>query len=240
MADAEPAAMALVTPTHQFPLGVTLSLKRRMALLKWASSADGWIVEDDYDSEFRYQGRPIPALKSLDRSDRVLYAGTFSKILAPGFRVGYLVVPRRLVARFKDMAAMLQPPPSRIVQATIAEFMERGHLARHIRRMRALYAERRAAVADALVAQGEPSLSLDLQPGGMHLLARLHPGVDDVAVAGRLSADGIGVTALSACGVDSAGPSGFLLGFTNVATEYASVAANRLVESMRRAARHSA
>ncbi len=148
---AEPARIAVVTPTHQFPLGVSLSLARRMALLKWAASAGAWIVEDDYDSEFRYRGKPLPALKSLDRRDRVIYVGTFSKVLSPGLRVGYMVVPQSLVCRFSELAGALQPPPAALVQETIGAFLERGYFARHIRRMRQLYAERRDALAEALM-----------------------------------------------------------------------------------------
>jgi len=231
-----PASLALVTPTHQFPLGMSMSLQRRMALLHWATSVQGWIVEDDYDSEFRYQGRPIPALKSLDRADRVLYVGTFSKVLSPGLRVGYLVLPRALVERFAGIAQLLQPPPSALVQATIAAFMEQGHFARHIRRMRALYAERRAAVADALARYGPSGLRLDLQPGGMHLVARLPAGTDDVRLAARLADAGMALRPLSACHVQSAATPGFLIGFTNIEPGDAPHAARRLAEAMDRAA----
>jgi GntR family transcriptional regulator/MocR family aminotransferase len=225
--------MAVVTPTHQFPLGVTLSLARRMALLNWAASADAWIVEDDYDSEFRYQGKPLPALKSLDRRDRVLYVGTFSKILAPGLRVGYIVAPQQLVPRLVQAAEFLQPPPAALVQAAIATFLEQGYLARHIRRMRQLYADHRAALADALRKHVHPALSIDLQPGGMHLLARLPRGTDDVDLVARLARQGIAPAPLSACGVEAPYAPGLLIGFTNVDTGKATAAARRLAQAMR-------
>ena len=231
---ARPARIAFVTPTHQYPLGVTLSLPRRMELLKWAEAEQGWIVEDDYDSEFRYQGKPLPALKSLDRPDRVLYVGTFSKVLSPGLRVGYMVLPAALVGRFTDIAQALQPPPAHLIQLAIAEFMEQGYLARHIRRMRQLYAERRAALADALSAHA-PALSIDLKPGGMHLLARLPRGTDDVKLVERLKEAGMLPSPLSICGVERLYAPGLLIGFTNVEAKKASNTARRLAEAIKTA-----
>jgi GntR family transcriptional regulator/MocR family aminotransferase len=210
-----------------------MSLQRRMELLTWARGADGWIVEDDYDSEFRYQGKPLPALKSLDRGERVLYVGTFSKVLSPGLRVGYLVLPEALIERFTEAAQVLQPPPAHLVQAAIAEFLEQGYLARHIRRMRALYAERRAALADALTEQ-VPSLSIALKPGGMHLLARLPRGVDDMALVDRLKGAGMAPSPLSISGVQRPYVAGLAIGFTNVATGQALNAARRLAVAINR------
>lgn len=224
--------LVIVTPTHHFPTGVTLSLARRMALLEWAAETGGWIVEDDYDSEYRYSGKPLPALKSLDRQDRVLYAGTFSKVLSPSLRVGYLVVPRTLSADFRKTAELLQPPPSVPVQATIAAFLGHGHLGRHIRRMRQLYAERRAALTQALRQELGSRLSLEVQPGGMHLLGHLPPGTYDVALVQRLRPLGLQPLALSLCGVEAPASPGLLLGFTNVDLAQAPQAAKRLSEAL--------
>ncbi len=224
------ARLVLVTPTHQYPTGVTLSLSRRIALLKWAQTNDAWIVEDDYDSEYRYQGKPLPALKSLDRQDRVLYAGTLSKVLSPSLRVGYLVVPRNLNNTFRRTANLLQPPPSVLVQASLAAFLEQGHLGRHIRRMRALYLERRTALATALNQQLGSRLRVELQPGGMHLLGRLPKGTDDVGLVARLQQHGLSPAALSACGMASSQVAGLLLGFTNINSSQATTAAKRLAE----------
>jgi len=229
---APPARLAVVTPTHQSPLTVTLSLPRRMALLAWAAAAEAWIVEDDYDSEYRYLGKPLPALKSLDRHDRVLFVGTFSKVLSPGLRVGYLVVPSGLVERFRAIADLLQPPPAALVQATIAAFLDQGYLGRHIRRMRQLYGERRTALVEALREQARSLLSIELQPGGMHLVARLPRGTDDVALVARLVEQGIGPSALSAWGVEAPYAPGLLISFTNVDVKNAPQSARRLADAL--------
>ncbi len=227
-----PARIVMVTPTHHYPTGVTLSLSRRIELLKWATEHDAWIVEDDYDSEFRYQGKPVPALKSLDRHDCVVYAGTFSKVLSPSLRVGYLVVPPKLKQGLWETAALLAPPPPVIVQATIAAFLEEGHFGRHIRRMRARYAERRTALIRAL-GQVSFGLSIELQPGGMHLLGRLPRGTDDVGLVAHLKLQGFRPTSLSGCGVEAPYKPGLLLGFTNVDSRDASEVARRLADAVK-------
>jgi len=227
----EKVDLILVAPSHQFPLGVTMTMRRRLALIDWARRNDAWIVEDDYDSEFRYQGKPLPALKSLDRRDRVLYVGTFSKVLSPGLRVGYLVLPPSLVGRFTDVAQFLQPPPAHLIQLTIAEFMEQGYLARHIRRMRQLYAERRAALADALSEQ-VPALRIDLKPGGMHLLTRLPRGTDDVRLVERMKKAGLSPSPLSISGVERPYAPGLVIGFTNIDTKKARSAAQALARGL--------
>jgi GntR family transcriptional regulator / MocR family aminotransferase len=149
VAHARDARLAIVTPSHQAPLGVALSLPRRLALLAWASEAGAYVVEDDYDGEFRYTGRPLPALKSLDRADRVLYAGSFSKVLFPGLRLGYLVLPEELVETFSGAILNRSAGASTFEQRVVATFMCEGYFARHLKRMRSLYAARRQALADA-------------------------------------------------------------------------------------------
>lgn len=222
------ARFAVVTPSHQFPAGMALSLSRRLALLKWASAAGAWIVEDDYDGELRYRGRPLPALKSLDKAGRVLYAGTFSKILFPGLRVGYLVVPDALLSRFARAAALLHPAPSALDQAAIATFMAEGHLARHIKRMRRLYELRRDALVEALDETLGDVLRVEPPAGGMHLVARLRRDADDMVIAKRAQERGLAPGALSRCASERRADPGLLLNFTNVTVESARIAARRL------------
>ncbi|TAL92710.1 MAG: PLP-dependent aminotransferase family protein [Paraburkholderia sp.] len=227
------ARFAVVTPSHQSPLGVSLSLARRHALLDWARAGDRWIIEDDYDGEFRYRGRPLPALKSLDTagSGRVLYTGTFSKVLAPGLRLSYLVVPQEQVVRFAETAGRMQNQCPRLLQATLARFIEEGAFARHIRKMRSIYADRRATLADALCAALEPRAQLRMQAGGMHLLAMLDNGSDDGAIAMRARSLGLSVQALSAWYAEATSRRGLLIGFTNVRSSQEASALSRTLAS---------
>lgn len=231
-AAAPDARLAVVTPSHQSPLGMTLALARRLALLDWADTANAWIVEDDYDSEYRYTGPPSPALKSLDARDRVLYAGSFSKVLMPGLRLGYLVVPGSLVDTFVNAARLLDGGQPVLPQAVVARFMAEGHFARHLRRMRALYAARRNALATALAAEFGDGLRIELQAGGMHLLARLPAGADDVALGARANDAGLAVAALSPAAIEHAVAPGLILGFTNLPVEAATDAARRLCQAL--------
>jgi GntR family transcriptional regulator/MocR family aminotransferase len=219
--------MVYVTPSHQAPLGVGLSSSRRLELLKWASAAGAWIFEDDYDSEFRYGSQPLPALKSLDGNDRVFYAGTFSKVLFPGLRLGYLVPPDSQVEHIGAIVQALYRDRPVPMQATVAEFMTGGHFARHVRRMRVLYSERRSALAAGLRAAFGPKLRIHLEAGGMHLLARVPDGADDVACATAAAKSGLAVTALSQWCLES-DQTGLLLSFTNIASRDARDLATRL------------
>jgi GntR family transcriptional regulator/MocR family aminotransferase len=210
------ARCALVTPTHQSPLGVSLSLPRRQALLDWAERNESWIIEDDYDSEYRYHGRPLPALKSLDREGRVLYCGTFSKVLMPGLRLAYVVVPSAQVARFTDIADVLHNHCPQLLQATAASFIEQGHFARHLKKMRSLYGQRREWLTAALREALGDWLQIDNGAGGMHVLARLAAGTDDVGIARRAREVGLAMEPLSPWYLEPPASSGLLMGFTNV------------------------
>lgn len=213
------AQVAMVTPGHQSPLSMALSLPRRQLLLDWAARTGGWIVEDDYDGEYRYVSRPLPALASLDRHGRVLYAGTFSKVLFPGIRLAYLVVPQAQVAAFERVGrALFAAGSPSITQALVAEFVAEGHFARHIQRMRRLYNERRALTIEALDRSLPKGLQVERSPGGMHLVLRLPEDVSDTALAEQVLARGMSVQALSRWAASSQRQSGLLLSFTNCAT----------------------
>ena len=215
--EAGDARFVMVTPTHQSPTGVALSLPRRLALLEWAEGAGAWIIEDDYDSEFRYHGRPLPALKSLDRSGRVLYTGTFSKVLFPGLRLAYLVVPAAQVDAFRDTVEHLPGPGSIVLQSTVAEFMEQGHFGRHLRKMRTLYAARRGYLVEAVERIAGERLRIGAQAGGIQLLAQLDARADDSALAAAARKSGLAIEALGDWRMGPSREKGLLMGFANFA-----------------------
>jgi GntR family transcriptional regulator/MocR family aminotransferase len=208
------ARLAYVTPSHQYPLGVTMSLSRRLALLAWAERADAWIVEDDYDAEFRYSGRPIAAVQGLAASDRVLYVGTFNKVMFPSLRLAYLVAPPDLVDAVVAARALVDGHPPVHVQAALTDFVCEGHFGAHVRRMRALYEERRDALTGSLVAQLDGVLRVGPSDAGMHVAARLMRPVDDEGVVAAAAAAGLGVGALSRQYLRRNAVDGLLLGFT--------------------------
>lgn len=222
------ARFVVVTPTHQSPMGVALSLSRRLELLAWAGRR-AWIIEDDYDSEFRYHGRPLPALKSLDQDERVLYTGTFSKVLFPGLRLAYLVVPHSQVDKFRETVRHMPGPGSIVVQATVADFLEQGHFGRHLRKMKSLYAARRGFVVDALKETFQTELNVQPQAGGIHILAHLKAQLDDRKFAKAAQAEGLAVRALSDWRICGSKQGGLLMGFANFATaDDAAVSVRRL------------
>jgi GntR family transcriptional regulator/MocR family aminotransferase len=223
------ARLVYATPSHQFPLGVTMSLARRLALLDWARRADAWVIEDDYDSEFRYAGRPLAALQGLDQDGRVIYVGTFSKSLFPSLRLGYLVVPPDLAAAFTAARAVTDRHAPTLVQAVVADFLAEGHFVRHVRRMRTLYAQRQEALVRA--AGRELGGLLEVRPceTGLHLLGWLPDGADDQRLGERAAAAGLETAALSAFRLEAAGRGALLLG-------YAAFEARQLHDGVRRLA----
>ena len=226
------ARLAVVTPAHQSSLGVALSLARRQRLLAWATDARAWIVEDDYDGELHYVGRKLPALKSLDVADRVIYAGSFSKTLFPGLRLGYLVMPDALLVKAIDSKQTDSHGEPILGQMVISDFLSQGHFGRHLKRMRTLYAARRHALASALRDAFGNRIAMMVQPGGMHLLARF-PGADsDVALVQRAEARGLAPGALSSQYLGRTRDRGLLLGFTNIAEEQASFRAKALARAI--------
>lgn len=228
IAQAPDARLAVITPAHQSPLCVSLSLPRRWALLDWAVRNDAWIVEDDYDGEYRYVSRPLPALKSLDQAGRVLYAGTFSKVLLPSMRLAYLVVPTALVERFEQISQTFVGGSPGLIQAIVSAFMAEGHFARHIQRMRRLYAERREATASGLESVLGKHMSIDAQPGGMHLILRLRDGQSDRQLVARMLREGLYGEALSDWTMGDGG-SALLVNFTNIDSRTTAQKLGRLI-----------
>lgn len=218
------ARFALLTPAHQSPLGVALALSRRHQLLAWASTSQAWIIEDDYDSEFRYHGKPLPPLKSLDAPQRVIYAGTFSKSLFPALRCAWLVVPINQVGCFRQQARQMACSVPLLWQKTLADFIRDGHFWRHLKKMRQHYAQRRQWIERAL---GEQGFQVVPQQGGIQLVIAVEG--DDVATVRKANEAGLAVQALSRWRVKPAGQGGMLLSFTNITSpEMASEVATRL------------
>lgn len=229
------ARLVLTAPSHATPLGGALPIGRRLALLEWANRANAWVLEDDCDSEFRWEGRPLPPLATLDQAGRVIYCGTFSKTLAPALRLGFAVVPAPLVPAFVRARTLLDRGTDALSQAILAEFMRAGLLAPHTRRMRTEYARRRAAVLTAL-ARHAPALRPIAAPGGLHMVARLPEGMDE-AVALRTCRDrGLAVMPLRAYYAGPPRMNGLVLGFAGTPVSLAGDAARRLAAALRAAA----
>ena len=213
IAAAPDARLVYVSPSHQYPAGVTLSLERRLALLQWAERSGAWILEDDYDSEFRYAGRPLTALHGLDQAGRVLYIGTFNKTLFPGLRVGYVVVPQSLVEPFfvtRRIGAQHAPP---VDQAILTDFIVQGHYARHVRRARAICEERRNALVAAARRELGEWLEVEEPETGLHTIGLLAPGLDGREVSEAAAGAGIEVAPLARHSHTLLNREGLLLGY---------------------------
>lgn len=208
------AKAAFVTPSHQFPLGMMMTMPRRTELLAWAQRTQGWIIEDDYDSELRYEGRPFPSLQGMDdTSESVIYLGTFSKMLFPGLRLGYAIVPRQLVDAFAGARLLADRYSSEAVQATLAEYIERGHYDIHVRRVRGLMHKRRQVLIDECDRLLHAFGSVVPCDQGMHVVFALNDNIDDVTVANRIRARGVELRAISPFYVRQPASRGFMLGF---------------------------
>jgi GntR family transcriptional regulator / MocR family aminotransferase len=227
------AKLAFVTPARQYPTGVTMQLSRRLELLDWAKQASAIVIEDDYDSEYRYVGRPLPAMMSLDRSARVIYSGTFSKVFSPVIRLGFIVVPLRLVDVFHHERAAYGHPPSILVQPALAQFMEQGQFAVHIRRMRRLYATRRQAVLNVFADYDRKLFRVDAPPSGLSINLLFEADVDDEAIVQKLGRQGVEVQALSTYFAGKKKQRGLILSFAGFSEKDLQVAAQKLVNSLR-------
>ncbi|MCJ2053671.1 PLP-dependent aminotransferase family protein [Methylobacterium sp. J-070] len=233
------ARLAVVTPAHHYPLGQAMSLENRLDLLSWAETGSGWIVEDDYDGAYRYAGRPLAPLRTLDRSGRVIYVGSFSKLLLPAMGLSYLVLPRGLVAPVHHALTETGPAPPVIGQWALARFIEDGHLASHLRRTRRLYALRQAALVEAAGRIADGLVAITPMEGGMHLIARPGPawpaGLTDTAATDALGRAGISAVALSAYYAGRPAE-GLLLGYAAVPERAMDPAMRLLAETLRLAA----
>jgi GntR family transcriptional regulator/MocR family aminotransferase len=219
------AALAVVTPGQQAPLGSTLSLARRLRLLDWAAHQGAWVIEDDYLSEMQLKGRATPALASLDRAGRVIHIGSFSKTLTPALRLGFLVAPLPLAPRFAEVAASLAPAPGPAVQLATAEFMRDGHYMRHIRRTKRVYAAQSEALLDCLRPRAK-----NIAIAGLAVLLRLPDGAPDISIARETHAFGLAPAPLSLWYAPTAAArSGLLLGIATAPQKRIEASCDRLL-----------
>ncbi len=223
------------TPSHQYPKGMVMSYGRRRLLLDYAASRDAWIIEDDYDSEFRFEGRPISSLQGMDQNGRVLYLGTFSKVMYPGIRLGYLVVPPQLVESFKSGLYQLQRPGQVVIQAALADFMEEGHFASHIRRLRLTYAERRRLLQKSLASLSEVGARVSAIDSGLHLVVEFDADCDDVQVAELAAGHGLRVYPLSYYSMSEKREKGLIIGYAYAPTAKITHYGNLLAEVIKAA-----
>ena len=226
-----PPRFIVVTPSHQYPLGAVMSLSRRRMLLEFAAAHKAWIIEDDYDSEFRYGSRPLPSLQGMDSHDRVLYLGTFSKTMFPGLRIGYLVVPKALAELFATGLSELSRGGQIFTQAILTDFMTEGHFASHIRRMRLLYAERLRLLHTAITLHFGDKVVISGGDAGLHLALGLPDGCDDLGICHAAGKEGIIVRPLSRYYMNPlTGRRGLMLGYASVPSEQIGPTFDRLAK----------
>lgn len=229
-----PPKLIFVTPSHQYPLGSVMSLSRRRQLIFRARETRSWIVEDDYDSEFRFSGQPIPSLQGLEEETPVIYIGTFSKTLYPALRLGYVVLPKSLAAPLKKVHNDLYRGGHLLIQAALAEFIREGYYAAHIRKMRQLYSRRRQMLVELISRQlGEHYLGSFSSNAGLHMILQLPAGSDDAVIAQQANAQGLLVRPLSRYYVNEEKRSGLLLGFASIEEHEMSAAFTRLADIFR-------
>ena len=224
------ARAAYVVPSHQFPLGATMSASRRLQLVEWAQRAGSWIVEDDYDSEYRFDSKPIASLQGLDHFSRVIYIGTFSKVLFPSLRVGYIVIPSDLVDHFVAVRHAMDHSPPHLYQAVLANFINEGHFSRHIRRMRLAYGDRREILVNCIRKEFDSLLKLHGAEAGLHLAVTLPKGYRDRAISARGARRSLWLWPLSSAYLGAAARQGLVLGFGGVTPAEIPAAVRRLRE----------
>jgi len=207
------ARAAFVTPSHQFPLGVTMSASRRLQLVDWAQSSGSWIIEDDYDSEYRYESLPIASLQGLDANSRVIYIGTFSKVLFPSLRLGYIVIPSDLVDRFLAIRRVMDLGPASFYQEVLTDFIQEGHFARHLRRMRVHYGKLRSTLVGSLTKELGATVEVVGDEAGMHVAVTLQNCCHDLEIAERAARQNLSLWPLSPSYLGKVSHQGFILGF---------------------------
>jgi GntR family transcriptional regulator/MocR family aminotransferase len=222
------ARVVYVTPSHQYPLGMTMGATRRMLLLNWASHSGAWIIEDDYDSEYRYESMPIASLQGLDLHSRVVYIGTFSKVLFPAVRVGYVVIPPDLIDRYAAVRQTIDIFSPNLYQQVLSDFINEGHFERHIRRMRMIYRERRNALVNAIREELGDQLDVVGGEAGLSLTVTLTNQASDVAISARAAQQNLWLWPLSICYAGSAAQQGFVLGFGGIPSQEMPSAVRRL------------
>jgi GntR family transcriptional regulator/MocR family aminotransferase len=224
------AKLIYVSPSHQFPTGAILSLRRRLDLLAWAENSNALVIEDDYDSEFRYNGRPIPALQGLDRNESVLYIGTFSKVMFPALRIGYLVAPRPLAAVLERAKWLTDRHTAMLEQRALTDFIREGHMERHLRRMRRLYDQRRQTLVRALQTHFGDRVMILGENSGMHLMIELETQTSNTEIVLRAAEVGVGLNDARQYYLGSGGDHQFVLG-------YAGLSERKIQEGVRRLAK---
>jgi GntR family transcriptional regulator/MocR family aminotransferase len=227
------ARVAYVTPSHQYPLGSTMSLARRLRLLDWANRCGSWIIEDDYDSEFQYTGRPLTALQGLDKEERVIYLGTFSKVLFPSLRLGYVIVPGTLVDTFTAAHSHSAYCCPLIEQVVLTEFITEGHFSRHIRRMRRLYQERQSELVQSAGKELGGLLEVNPARAGMHLIGWLREDLNDRVLSREAARAGVDVRPLSFYCIESRLRPGLLLGYTGISKAEIRLGLRKLAKVLR-------
>ncbi|WP_027132797.1 MocR-like pyridoxine biosynthesis transcription factor PdxR [Geminicoccus roseus] len=223
-----PVRAVYVTPSHQFPLGVAMSMPRRLELLDWAAREDAWIIEDDYDSEFRFAGPPLTALQGMDRAQRVAYLGTFSKVLFPGLRMGYAVLPPPLLDAVLDLRARTDRQPPTLAEGAVAGLLAQNHFAAHLRRARRHAQAARDLLVETLRQAAGDRLQVAAPAQGLHLVAWLQDGLSDVALAAAAQAAGIGCRPLSPLYLAAPPRQGLVLGFSGFPLDQVRKSASRL------------
>ena len=228
------ARLVYVTPSHQFPLGVTMSLSRRLALLEWAIRSGAFVIEDDYNSDFRYAGRPLASLQGLDQDGRVIYLGTFSKTIFPSLRLGCIVVPKDLTGAFISGRALVDRQSPSLDQAILADFISEGHFARHIRRMRSLYAERQQVLVETVRRDLHGLLEVAPAEAGMHLVGWLPSKTADKAASEKAAHYGVEAAPVSAYSTNPLPRGGLVIGYTAVNARQIKAGVRRLAQALSR------